>query len=95
MTIFEERYSLVYSVYENNKISDLYLIDKKLKRIYCGEILGNYSIDISSKNERPWEVKLPIIRNKFYLLRKEKKKELIGMDYLDFLKKYSLEQWAI
>ena len=98
MTIFEERYSLVYIINQDNKLDDIYLVDKKLERIYCGEILGNYCIDISLKNERSGENKIPIIRNKFYLLRKERKIKLIGIDYsefLDFLKKYSLEHWVI
>ena len=102
MTNSENRYFIVFTINENNKFNKIYLIDKKLNRLYYGHWdsnIGRHSIPIYRKEEYftgdKNEFIIELNRTKFMDIRKEKRSELDNIHYIDFLKKFYIEQWVI
>jgi len=54
MTNCEDRYFIVFTINENNIFNNIYLMDKKLHRLYYGHEdsnIGKYSIPIYRKEQ--------------------------------------------
>ena len=90
------RYFLLLSFTNNFKIETIKILDSKMKRVYCGSpirsdyvSLHEYGLGINS------DLKIPINDTLYYLIRDESFLKLRNTNYFDFLKKYSLEEWAI
>jgi len=102
MTNSKDRYFIVFTINENNRFNKIYLIDKKLHRLYYGHgdsNIGGYSIPIHRKEQYftgdKNEFIIELTRSEFMDIRKEKKSKLDDIHYIDFLKKFYLEQWVI
>jgi len=102
MTNYEDRYFIVFTINENNIFNKIYLMDKKLKRLYYGHgdsNIGGYSIPIYRKEQYftgdKNEFIIELTRTKFIDIRKEMRSSLYRTNYIDFLKKYSIEHWVI
>ena len=92
----DSRYFLLLSFTNNFKIETLKILDSKMKRVYCGSPIRSdfvsiheYGLGILS------DLKIPINDTLYSLIRDESFLKLRNTNYFDFLKKYSLEEWAI
>ena len=92
----DSRYFLLLSFTNKFKIETLKILDSKMKRVYCGSpirfdfvSIQEYGLGILS------DIKIPINDTLYCLIRDESFLKLRNTNYFDFLKKYSLEEWAI
>jgi hypothetical protein len=91
----DDRYCLLYTV---NKISfeTVSLLDKKLKRVYCGSPIGSDSISLKEYgNSIKRDNIIPISKEKFLKIKKESFIQLRKDKYLDFFTKYCIEEWLL
>ena len=90
-----DRYFLLYTT-NKSTFETISLMDKKLKRVYCGSPIGSDSISIKEYGRAIQRDKLiPIDKNIFLKIKKESFIELRRTNYLEFFNKYSLEEWVI
>jgi hypothetical protein len=91
----EDRYFLLYTL-NHNYFETITLLDKKMKRVYCGSPIGSDSISLK---EYGWainrDIKIPINKNTFLKIKNESYIELRKKDYVEFFIKYSLDEWII
>jgi hypothetical protein len=95
MNLKDDRYCLLYTV-NKTSFETISLLDKKLKRIYCGSPIGSDSISLKEYgNAIKKDKMIPISKDKFLKIKKESFVQLRKDRYLDFFTKYSIEEWLL
>lgn len=90
-----DRYFLLYTT-NKSTFETISLMDKKLKRVYCGSPIGSDSISIKEYGRAIERDRLiPIDKHIFLKIKKESFIELRKTNYMDFFNRYSLEEWII